>query len=68
MELAECQACVRSNQFTSVRIDVGVEYKGLFCNDQVSSLDTMKPRKENKNSSLEKTVLIMWAQICGIIA
>ena len=23
---------------------------------------------ENKNLSLEKTVLIMWAQICGIIA
>ena len=31
-------------------------------------LDTMEPRTENKNSSLETTVLIMWAQICGIIA
>ena len=31
-------------------------------------LDTMKPRTKNKNLSLEKTVLIMWAQICGIIA
>ena len=31
-------------------------------------LDTMEPRTENKNSSLEKTVLIMWAQICEIIA
>ena len=32
-------------------------------------LDTMEPRTENKNSSLEKkTVLIMWPLICGIIA
>ena len=28
----------------------------------------METRKENKNSSLEKTVWIMGAQICGIIA
>ena len=28
----------------------------------------MEPRTENKKSSLEKTVLIMWTQICGIIA
>ena len=28
---------------------------------------TMEPRTENKNSSLENTVVIMWAQICGII-
>ena len=28
-------------------------------------LDTMEPRTENKYSSLEKTVLIIWAQICG---
>ena len=31
-------------------------------------LDTVEPRTENKNSSLEKTVLITWAQICAIIA
>ena len=31
-------------------------------------LDTMEPRTENKNSSLENTVLIMWAQMSGIIA
>ena len=32
-------------------------------------LDTMEPRTENKNSSFEKkAVLIMWAQISGIIA
>ena len=58
-------------------------YQGLFCHDQVSSgeflaffnlwglqmfLDTTEPRTENKNSSLGKTVLIIWAQICGIIA
>ena len=59
-------------------------YLGLFCHDQVSSckfleffnfwrnlqmfLDTMEPRTENKKSSLEKTVLVMWAQICGIIS
>ena len=58
---------------------VNLIYQGLFCHDQVSSgkfleffnlwrnlqmfLDTMEPRTENKNSSLEKTVLIMWAQI-----
>ena len=30
-------------------------------------LDTMEPRTE-KNSSLENTVLIMWAQMSGIIA
>ena len=57
--------------------------QGLFCHDQVSSgkfleffnlwcnlqifLDTMDSKTENKNSSLEMTVLIMWAQICGII-
>ena len=29
-------------------------------------LDTMGPRTENKNASLGKTVLIMWAYICGI--
>ena len=28
-------------------------------------LDIMDPSAENKNSSLEKTVLIIWAQICG---
>jgi hypothetical protein len=28
----------------------------------------MEPRTENKKSSLENTVLIMWAQICGIFA
>ena len=58
--------------------------QGLFCHDQVSSgkfleffnlwhnlqmfLDTMEPRTENKKSSLEKTVLIMRAQICRIIS
>ena len=31
-------------------------------------VDTMEPRTQNKNSSLEKTVLIMWAQIRGNIA
>ena len=31
-------------------------------------LDTMEPSTENKNSSLEKTVLIIWTQICGKIA
>ena len=30
--------------------------------------DTMEPKIENKNLSLEKTVLIMWAQRCGITA
>ena len=29
-------------------------------------VDTMEPRTENKNLSLEKTVLIIWDQICGI--
>ena len=58
--------------------------QGLFCHNQVSSdkfleflnlwrniqmfLDTMEPRTEKKTLSLEKTVLIMWAQMCGIIA
>ena len=58
--------------------------QGLFCHDQVISgkfleyfnlwhnlqmfLDTMEPRKENKNSSLAKIVLIMWPQMCGIIS
>ena len=67
-----------NNIYKTFQID-----QGLFCHDQVSSgksleffnlwrnlqmfLDTMEPKTENKNSSLEKTVLIMWAQIFGII-
>ena len=59
-------------------------HQGLFCHNQVSLgkildffnlwrnllmfLDTMEPRTENKSSSLEKTVLITWAQIYWIIA
>ena len=33
-------------------------------------LDTMKPRKQNKKIKFlrKKTVLIMWVQICGLIA
>ena len=42
-------------------IKLGVVYLQMFS-------DTMEPRTENKNSSLEKTIYIMWAQICGIIA
>ena len=56
-------------------------YQGLFCHDQVSSgfffaffnlgrslrmfLETMEPKAENKNSSLDKNVLIIWAQRYG---
>ena len=69
---------------SSHTLDQKCIYQGLFCHDQVSSckflkffnlsrnlqmfLDTMEPRTENRNSSLEKTVLIIWAQICGIIS
>ena len=31
-------------------------------------LNPMERRTENKNSSLEKTVLVIWAQICEKIA
>ena len=31
-------------------------------------LDIIEPSAENKNSSLEKTVLLIGAQICGKIA
>ena len=31
-------------------------------------LDTMEPRTENKKFRFRKPVLIIWAQICGIIA
>ena len=55
-------------------------YIKVFCYDQVSLgkfleffnlsrnlnmfLNPMERRTENENSSLEKTVLVIWAQIC----